>query len=142
VQARLAARLSAFARDEKDVVVAPVSRLWSHLERAEPLKLRGNLWGRAWLPDLAAKDRLALRLDGGIALWVLAADALCRARVDAPSEVLVFDARELRRRVYASRSSAVRSGLLLRRRPRRPSRSVPSARKASAKAARAVERPR
>ncbi len=104
VQARLAARLSAFARDEKAVVVAPVSRLWSHLERAEPLKLRGNLWGRAWLPDLAAKDRLALRLDGGIALWVLAADALCRARVDAPSEVLVFDARELRRRVYASRA--------------------------------------
>jgi hypothetical protein len=104
VRARLTERLAAFARDEKDVVVAPVSRLWSHLERDEPLKARGNLWGRAWLPDLAAKDRLALRLDGGIALWVLAADALCRSRVDAPADVLVFDARELRRRVYASRA--------------------------------------
>jgi hypothetical protein len=104
VHARLAQRLAAFARDEKDVVVAPVSRLWSHLERNEPLKSRGNLWGRAWLPDLAAKDRLALRLDGGIALWVLAADALCRARADAPTEALLFDARELRRRVYASRA--------------------------------------
>lgn len=104
VQARLVERLATFAREEKGVVVAPVSRLWSHLERGEPLKARGNLWGRAWLPDLAAKDRLSLRLDGGIALWVLAADALCRSRADAPPEAFVFDARELRRRVYASRA--------------------------------------
>ena len=66
VQARLVERLATFAREEKGVVVAPVSRLWSHLERGEPLKARGNLWGRAWLPDLAAKDRLSLRLDGEV----------------------------------------------------------------------------
>lgn len=104
MQANLTARLTAFAADTKDVVLAPVARLWSHLERDEPLRLRGNLWGRAWLPDLAGADRQMLRLDGGIALWLLAADALVTQRRDVPAAALVWDARELRRRVYESRA--------------------------------------
>lgn len=124
MQARLAERLALFARETRDVVVAPVSRLWTHLERDEPLKLRGNLWGRAWLPDLAAKDRLLPRLDGGIALWILAADALAAARVDAPAAAFVWDARELRRRVWDSRAkereAVLQAELDKQRGPQRP----------------------
>jgi len=104
LQANLTTRLKAFAAATNDVVLAPVARLWSHMEREEPLRLRGNLWGRAWLPDLAAPDRQMLRLDGGIAMWLLAADALATQRRDVPAAAFVLDARELRRRVYESRA--------------------------------------
>lgn len=98
-------RIAQWAREHKNVTLAPVSAMFAHVNAGEPFNTRRSSWPAAWLPDLLMKDRMHTRLHGTIAAWLLAQDALCAARPDLDALSFDWSARSIYHKVYASKEA-------------------------------------
>lgn len=98
--------LRAWASTRKNVVVVPLADLGARLRSGKDLEIHGNHWAGGTLAGLMQKDRLHPTLDGAIALWLGALDALVAARPDVPASAFDWDAQAIRKRICDSRANA------------------------------------
>ena len=96
---RLNRRLFEWAAERERIVVVPLASFVERVHANEPVEVRGVRWEAS--RSLLNKDLLHTSLEGSAALVVLALDRLAAQRPeDVPEGALVWDAKELARRVY------------------------------------------
>lgn len=94
----------AWAQAHRDVVVAPVSMVFAHVQQNEAFVVHQYTWGQSWLPELLQTDRVHTRLHGSIAVWLAGLDALCTARKDLDPTAFDWNALSIYKKVYAAKS--------------------------------------
>jgi hypothetical protein len=92
--------------------VVPLADLVARLHSGKDVEIHGNRWSGEALGGLIQKDRLHPTLQGAIALWLGAIDALVAARPDVPASSFDWDAKAISKRVYDSKETerAARKG--------------------------------
>jgi hypothetical protein len=93
-------RLRAWAAGRKNVVVLPLADLVAHLHGTEDLEIHGNHWPKSALDGLVQGDHLHPTLEGTIALWIGAQDAIVAGRSDVPASAFDWDAGSISKRVH------------------------------------------
>lgn len=89
-------RILSWAKERGNVTIIPMSEMVSTMHSNEELKIRGNLWPAGSLSDLLQKDLLHPNIEGTIALSILAFDALSTSYPDLGTDVLRWQAKEVR----------------------------------------------
>jgi hypothetical protein len=105
-------RLRGWANTRKNVVVVPLADLVARLHSGKDVEIHGNRWSGEALGGLIQKDRLHPTLQGAIALWLGAIDALVAARPDVPASAFHWDAKTISKQIYDSKEKerAARKG--------------------------------
>ncbi|MFN0242869.1 MAG: hypothetical protein ACKVWV_08275 [Planctomycetota bacterium] len=103
---RLNARLTQWAAERPNVVIAPCADVMKRLRADEEVRARGNIWHKGSLEFLLQKDRLHTTLEGSIAMWICAADRLVKLRPEIPSSAFEWRSREIYKRVYGVKEPA------------------------------------
>jgi hypothetical protein len=101
MRAKLNGRLRAWAADRKNVVVVPLGELVGRLHAGKDLEIHGNSWPKPTLAEFVQEDRLHPTLEGTIALWLGALDALVAGRDDVPATAFDWDAGSISKRLHA-----------------------------------------
>lgn len=102
---KLNERLTQWAADKPNVVIAPCAELMKQLRADEEIRVRGNTWHKGSLEFLLQKDRLHTTLEGSIAMWICAADRLVKLKPEIPASAFEWRAREIYKRVYGRKQS-------------------------------------
>lgn len=102
-------RVSVWASERTNVVIAPIAAEYAHIESGEPFGVRASAWPKSWLSEMLQKDRVHPRMHGSIAAWLLGLDALCATRKDIDPKSFDWSANSIFRKVYASKESLRRS---------------------------------
>jgi hypothetical protein len=103
---KLNEHLRAWAAARTNVVVLPLARLGERLRAGKDVEIHGNRWAVDELAGLMQKDRLHPTLDGAIALWLGALDALVAARPELPVSAFEWDAKAIRKRIAETRAKS------------------------------------
>jgi hypothetical protein len=99
--AKLNAKLAAWAAERPNVVLVPLSEFVAKLHTAEKIEVRGNTFGgKDGLATLMQPDLLHPTLRGTVGVWILAADRLVTAKPEIPADAFLWNAEELRQRVW------------------------------------------
>lgn len=106
---KLNARLAAWAAERPNVVLVPLSEFVAKIHSGEKLEVRGNTFGgKDALATLMQPDLLHPTLRGTIGVWILAADRLVAAKPEIPADAFLWNAEELRQRVWNAKEQARR----------------------------------
>jgi hypothetical protein len=102
--AKLNVRLAEWAAERPNVVLVPLSELVAKIHAGEKLEVRGNAFGgKDAVATLLQPDLLHPTLRGAVAVWILAADRLVAARPEIPADAFLWNAEELRQRVWSAK---------------------------------------
>ena len=101
--ALLNGRIRAWAAGRKNVLVVPVADFIARLHAGTEIEIHGNHWSAGAREKLIGPDRLHPTLEGAVALWLAAVDALAAARDDLPPSAIDWSAASVSARVFASK---------------------------------------
>jgi hypothetical protein len=101
---KLNARLHAWASHHPNVVVVPLGDLVARLHSGKDVEVHGNRWSGSDLDGLIQKDRLHPTLQGAIALWLGALEALVASKSEISSSAFDWDAKAISKRIYDAKA--------------------------------------
>jgi lysophospholipase L1-like esterase len=86
--AKLNERLGVWAKEHKNVIVVPVSKLMGALLAGDELRVGPNVWRKGTVSALLQDDGLHPTLEGTTGMWLFAAECLLEAHKDLPRGAL------------------------------------------------------
>jgi hypothetical protein len=101
---KLNGRLHAWASTHPNVVVVPLGDLVARLHSGKDVEVHGNRWSGSDLDALIQKDRLHPTLQGAIALWLGALEALVASKPEIPASAFDWDAKAISKRIYDAKA--------------------------------------
>ncbi|MBL8860343.1 MAG: hypothetical protein JNL28_17670 [Planctomycetes bacterium] len=106
----LNAKVAAFAKEHKNVVLVPLADLTAKLQSDAEIEVRGNKYPKGSIDKLMQGDRLHTTLEGTCAVWVFALDTWLATQKDVASASLEFDVKKLVAKLSAKESDAIPAG--------------------------------